>query len=41
MRGLYISTRYICMFLNKGGMDEQIVAVEEGYKGSSQDHYYQ
>ena len=40
MRGFYASTQYIYMFLDEGGMDESIVAVEEGYKGSSQDHYY-
>ena len=39
-RGLYASTRYIYMYLPEDGIDETIVSVEEGYKGSSKDHYY-
>ena len=40
-RGLYVLTRYIFMYLPEDGIDETIVSVEEGYKGSSKDHYYQ
>ena len=39
-RGLYVSAKYIFMYLPEDGMDETIVGVEEGYKGSSKDHYY-
>lgn len=39
-RGLYASTRYIFMYLPMDGIDEKIVSVEEGYSGSSKDHYY-
>ena len=39
-RGLYASTKYIFMYIPEDAIDEKIVSVEEGYKGSSKDHYY-
>ena len=38
--GLYASTRYIFMYLPEDGIDAKIVSVEQGYYGSSKDHYY-
>jgi len=37
-RALYVSTQYMFMYLPEDGIDETIVSVEEGYKGSSKDH---
>ena len=39
-RGLYASTKYICMYLPEDGINNKIVSVDEGYNGSSKDHYY-
>ena len=39
-RGMYTSTRYIFMYLPEDAIDGKIVSVEQGYYGSSRDHYY-
>ena len=39
-RGLYATTQYIYMFIPQDAIDDKVVAVEEGYPGSSKDHYY-
>lgn len=39
-RGLYATTRYIWMFLPQDAIDDSVVAVDEGYSGSSKDYYY-
>ena len=39
-KGLYSTSDYIYMYIAEGGIDEQIVAVESGYKDSSKDHFY-
>ena len=39
-RGLYASTKYIFMYLPEDGINNKIVMVDEGYHGSSKDHYY-
>ena len=39
-RGLYASSKCVYMYLPEDAMDERIVAVDAGYKGSSKDHYY-
>ena len=39
-RGLYATTRYMYMSLDHNSIDEAVVAVDSGYDGSSQDHYY-
>ena len=39
-RGIYAATKYIYMFIPEDGIDESIVSVDEGYSGSSKDHYY-
>jgi hypothetical protein len=39
-RGLYATTQYIYMFLEEDAMDEAVVATDNGYSGSSKDHYY-
>ena len=39
-RGLYATTKYIYMYIPEDAIDERVVSVEEGYRGSSKDHYY-
>ncbi len=39
-RGLYATTQYIYMFIPSDAIDDKVVAVDEGYSGSSKDHYY-
>ena len=39
-RGLYATTKYIYLFIPADAIDEKVVAVDEGYSGSSKDHYY-
>ena len=40
MKGLYSTTGCIYIYIAEGGINENIVAVETGYKDSSKDHFY-
>ena len=40
-KGFYATTPYVYMFMVEDGMDEIVVATDDGYKDSSKDHYYQ
>ena len=37
---IYATTRYIWMYIPQDGIDDDVVAVGEGYSGSSKDYYY-
>ena len=40
MKGLYSTTDYIYMFIPEDGMNEKVVATNDGYSGSIKDHFY-
>ena len=40
-RGLYATTKYIYMYTPEDSINEKIVSCNQGYNGSSKDHYYQ
>ena len=40
MKGLYSSTGYVYMYIPEAGINVKIVATNDGYSGSSKDHYY-
>ena len=40
VRGIYATTGNIYMYIPADAIDEKLVAVDVGYRGSSNDHYY-
>ena len=39
IKGLYSATRYVCMYMPEDGINMKTVETDDGYSGSSKDHY--